>query len=88
MPPNTLQVHTEYVLVKSCGRSQLKPRVQGAGEYSPPVPCLNFGSGDRWCSHLLKRSPNCIIGSGNTYIASLREFNRAKSYCHLYDAQG
>ncbi|GFV49710.1 hypothetical protein TNCV_1130871 [Trichonephila clavipes] len=35
MPPNTLRVHTEYVLVKSVGPKVLwaKSRVQGTGEY-------------------------------------------------------
>ncbi|GFT50172.1 hypothetical protein TNCV_3622291 [Trichonephila clavipes] len=34
-------------------------------------PCLNCGGGNRWCRHL----------------SSLREFIRAKSYCHLHGAQ-
>ncbi|GFU76908.1 uncharacterized protein TNCV_4520641 [Trichonephila clavipes] len=53
MPPNTLRVHTEYVLVKSVGPKILwaESRVQGTGS-SPPVPCLNCGGGDRWCRHL------------------------------------
>ncbi|GFU69990.1 uncharacterized protein TNCV_1879481 [Trichonephila clavipes] len=57
-PPNTLHVHTEYVLVKqwvrkSCGWSQQKPRVQGAGEYFPPLQFpAYYGGGDRWCRHL------------------------------------
>ncbi|GFT30456.1 hypothetical protein TNCV_2377441 [Trichonephila clavipes] len=52
----------------------LKPRVQGGWRIfpSPPVLCLNCGGGDQWCRHL----------------SSLREFQRAKSYCHLYGAQG
>ncbi|GFU51848.1 uncharacterized protein TNCV_3733591 [Trichonephila clavipes] len=35
MPPNTLRVHTEYVLVKSEGPKVLwvESRVQGTGEY-------------------------------------------------------
>ncbi|GFW72850.1 uncharacterized protein TNCV_1266931 [Trichonephila clavipes] len=39
MPPNTLRVHTEYVLVKSVGPKVLwaKSRVQGTGEYFPPL---------------------------------------------------
>ncbi|GFV41778.1 uncharacterized protein TNCV_3629291 [Trichonephila clavipes] len=39
MPPNTLRVHTEYVLVKSVGTkvSWAEPRVQGTGEYFPPL---------------------------------------------------
>ncbi|GFU99583.1 uncharacterized protein TNCV_4083041 [Trichonephila clavipes] len=40
MPPNTLRVHTEYVLVKSVGPKVLwaESRVQGTGEYFPPLP--------------------------------------------------
>ncbi|GFV61928.1 uncharacterized protein TNCV_4107321 [Trichonephila clavipes] len=55
MPPNTLQVHTEYVLVKSVGSKVLwaESRVHGTGEYfpAPPVPRKNCGG--RWCRHLL-----------------------------------
>ncbi|GFT12805.1 uncharacterized protein TNCV_5095391 [Trichonephila clavipes] len=39
MLPNTLRVHTEYVLVKSVGPKVLwaESRVQGTGEYFPPL---------------------------------------------------
>ncbi|GFS90921.1 uncharacterized protein TNCV_3027671 [Trichonephila clavipes] len=39
MPPNTLRVYTEYVLVKSVGPKVLwaESRVQGTGEYFPPL---------------------------------------------------
>ncbi|GFX44662.1 uncharacterized protein TNCV_4441671 [Trichonephila clavipes] len=81
MPPNTFRVHTEYVLVKSVGPKVLwvvAAETTSAGDWrifpSPPVPCLNCGSGDRWCRH--------------KDLSSLREFHRAKSYCHLYGAQG
>ncbi|GFT29037.1 uncharacterized protein TNCV_3586871 [Trichonephila clavipes] len=39
MPPNTLRVHTEYVLVKSVGSkvSWAESRVQETGEYFPPL---------------------------------------------------
>ncbi|GFW92647.1 uncharacterized protein TNCV_519641 [Trichonephila clavipes] len=39
MPPNTLRVHTEYVLVKSVGPEVLwaESHVQGTGEYFPPL---------------------------------------------------
>ncbi|GFT56777.1 hypothetical protein TNCV_1268781 [Trichonephila clavipes] len=39
MPPITLRVHTEYVLVKSVGPKVLwaESRVQGTGEYFPPL---------------------------------------------------
>ncbi|GFX80177.1 uncharacterized protein TNCV_2108211 [Trichonephila clavipes] len=60
MPPITLRVHTEYVLVKSVGAKVLwavAAETTGAGDWrifpSPPVPCLNCGGGDRWCHHLL-----------------------------------
>ncbi|GFV77658.1 hypothetical protein TNCV_616781 [Trichonephila clavipes] len=38
MPPNTLRVHTENMLVKSVGPKVLwaESRVQGTGEYFPP----------------------------------------------------
>ncbi|GFS68697.1 hypothetical protein TNCV_1959021 [Trichonephila clavipes] len=39
MPPNTLRVHTEYVLVKSVDQKVLwaESRVQGTEEYFPPI---------------------------------------------------
>ncbi|GFW24465.1 uncharacterized protein TNCV_607061 [Trichonephila clavipes] len=39
VPPNTLRVHTEYVLVKSVGPKVLwaESRVQGTGEHFPPL---------------------------------------------------
>ncbi|GFW26566.1 hypothetical protein TNCV_1165001 [Trichonephila clavipes] len=39
MPPNTLRVHTEYVLIKSVGPKVLwaESRVQGTGEYFSPL---------------------------------------------------
>ncbi|GFX33821.1 uncharacterized protein TNCV_3962301 [Trichonephila clavipes] len=41
MAPNTLRVHKEYVLVKSVGPKVLwaESRVQGSGEYFPPLQC-------------------------------------------------
>ncbi|GFV43955.1 uncharacterized protein TNCV_492801 [Trichonephila clavipes] len=73
MPPNTLRVHTYYVLVKSVGPKVLwavAAKTSSAGNWGifpfPPVPCLNWGGEDRWCRHL----------------SSLREFHRAKSYCY------
>ncbi|GFU83452.1 hypothetical protein TNCV_1346371 [Trichonephila clavipes] len=41
MPPNTLRVHTEYVFVKSVGPKVLWARVQGTGEYFPPIQFLD-----------------------------------------------
>ncbi|GFX98508.1 hypothetical protein TNCV_1500861 [Trichonephila clavipes] len=58
MPPNTLRVHTEYVLVKSVGSKVLcavAAETTSAGNWrifpSHPAPCLNCGGGDRWCRH-------------------------------------
>ncbi|GFX87935.1 transposable element Tcb2 transposase [Trichonephila clavipes] len=52
MPPNTLRVHTEYVLVKSVGLKVLwevaaeTTGAEGWGIFpSTPVPCLNCGGG-------------------------------------------
>ncbi|GFY06126.1 uncharacterized protein TNCV_3108051 [Trichonephila clavipes] len=75
MPPNTLRAHTEYVLVKSMGLKSCglsHERRDWRIFSSPSVQCRNCGGGDRWCRHL----------------SSLRGFRRAKSYCHLYGAQG
>ncbi|GFV09735.1 uncharacterized protein TNCV_2597901 [Trichonephila clavipes] len=49
VPPNTLRVHTEYVLVKSVGPKVLwaESLVQGTGENFTSVPCLNCGGGER-----------------------------------------
>ncbi|GFT38700.1 uncharacterized protein TNCV_1498911 [Trichonephila clavipes] len=78
MPPNTLRVHTEYVLVKSVEwvRS-LVGLITSAetGEYFPPLQltCRNCGGRDR----------------GRVAIyRPFGEFRRAKSYCHLFGAQG
>ncbi|GFY15930.1 uncharacterized protein TNCV_1285751 [Trichonephila clavipes] len=53
MPPNTLRVHMEYMLIKSVGPKVLWAVVAGttgAGGWRifpfPPVPCLNCGGGD------------------------------------------
>ncbi|GFW26321.1 transposable element Tcb2 transposase [Trichonephila clavipes] len=56
MPPNTLRVNTEYVLVKSVGPKVLWAENMSAGDWrifpSPSVPCLNCEGGERWCCHL------------------------------------
>ncbi|GFV60387.1 hypothetical protein TNCV_3470221 [Trichonephila clavipes] len=74
MSPNTLRVHTEYVLVKSVGPYSLVGLITsaGTGEYFPPLQfiCRNCGGGDRG---------RVAIHSGN--------FAELKSYCHLYGAQ-
>ncbi|GFV36528.1 uncharacterized protein TNCV_2260471 [Trichonephila clavipes] len=71
MPPNTLPVHTEYVLVKLVGSKVLwaESRVQGIGEYLPPL-----------------QSHGKIVGVEIGGVAIYRpfgEFRRANSYCHL-----
>ncbi|GFT63914.1 hypothetical protein TNCV_2314021 [Trichonephila clavipes] len=50
LPPNTLQVHTEYMLIKSVGPkvSWAESQVQELEKISISVPCLNCGGGDRW----------------------------------------
>ncbi|GFY15482.1 uncharacterized protein TNCV_1572931 [Trichonephila clavipes] len=55
MPPNTLRVHTEYVLVKSvgpksCGMSHERRDWRIFPSHS--VQCRNCGGEDRWCRHL------------------------------------
>ncbi|GFY06815.1 hypothetical protein TNCV_482201 [Trichonephila clavipes] len=64
MPPSTLRVHTEYVLVKSVDPKALwvvAAETTGAGDWrifpSPPVPSLNCRGGDRWWRHLCQRNP-------------------------------
>ncbi|GFV14377.1 uncharacterized protein TNCV_808091 [Trichonephila clavipes] len=76
MPPNTHRVHTEYVLVKSVGPKVLwaESRVQGTGEYYPPLQ-----------SH--SQIVEVVIG-GVVIHRPFGEFHRANSYCHLYGAQG
>ncbi|GFW05794.1 uncharacterized protein TNCV_602661 [Trichonephila clavipes] len=76
MPPNTLRVHMEYVLVKSVGPKVLRAesRVQGTGEYFPP---LQFHP----------KIMEVEIG-GVAIYRPFEEFRRANSYCHLYGAQG
>ncbi|GFW45111.1 uncharacterized protein TNCV_716131 [Trichonephila clavipes] len=75
VPPNTLQVHAEYVFVKTVGQKVLwaESRVQADWKIfpSPSGPCLNCGGGDRWCRHL----------------SSLRELRRANLYYHVYGAK-
>ncbi|GFU03315.1 uncharacterized protein TNCV_3338341 [Trichonephila clavipes] len=76
MPPNTLRVHTEYVLVKSVGPKVLwaESRVQGTGEYFRP---LQFHG----------KIVEVEIG-GVAIYCPFGEFLRENSFCHLYGAQG
>ncbi|GFW80777.1 uncharacterized protein TNCV_348801 [Trichonephila clavipes] len=76
MPPNALRVHMEYVFVKSVGLKVLwaELRVQGTGEYFPPLQ-----------SH--GKIVTVEIG-GVAIYRPIGEFRRANSYCHLFGAQG
>ncbi|PRD32985.1 UNVERIFIED_CONTAM: hypothetical protein NCL1_18804 [Trichonephila clavipes] len=76
MPPHTLRVHTEYVLDKSVGLKSCglsHERRDWRIFPSPSVSCRNCGIGDR---------------GGVAIYRPFGEFHRAKSYCHLYGAQG
>ncbi|GFT28890.1 uncharacterized protein TNCV_3585851 [Trichonephila clavipes] len=76
VPPNTLRVHTEYVLVKSVGPKVLwaESRVQGKGENFPPI---------------LFHAKNVEVEIGGVAIyCPFGEFHRANSYCQLYGGQG
>ncbi|GFY15349.1 uncharacterized protein TNCV_1571601 [Trichonephila clavipes] len=76
MPPNTLRVCTEYVLIKSVGPKILwaESQVLGTGEYFCP---LQFHA----------KIVEVVIG-GVAIYRLFGEFRRANSYCHLYRAQG
>ncbi|GFW19372.1 uncharacterized protein TNCV_1602671 [Trichonephila clavipes] len=69
MPLNTLRVHTEYGLVKSVGPKVLgaESRVQGTGEYFPPI-------------QFQAKIVEVEIG-GVTIYRPFGEFHRANSYC-------
>ncbi|GFV66602.1 uncharacterized protein TNCV_1612111 [Trichonephila clavipes] len=72
MPPNTLQVHTEYVLDKSVGPQNLVGLITSAGDWrifpSHSVLCQNCGGGDR----------------GVAIYRPFGEFRRVNSFYHLY----
>ncbi|GFW39068.1 uncharacterized protein TNCV_1830601 [Trichonephila clavipes] len=76
MPPNTLRVHTENVIVKSVGPKVLwaESRVEGTGEYFLPIQ-----------SH--GKIVEVEIG-GDAIYRPFGEFLLAKTYFHLYGAQG
>ncbi|GFT24116.1 uncharacterized protein TNCV_2063681 [Trichonephila clavipes] len=76
MPSNTLRIHTDNVLVKSVGPKVLwaESRVQGTGEYFPPL---------QYHGKIVE-----VEIRGVTIYRPLREFHRENSYCHLYGAQG
>ncbi|GFU79782.1 uncharacterized protein TNCV_4928131 [Trichonephila clavipes] len=71
MAPNTLRVHTEYVLVKTSGPKVLwaESRVQGTRDYIPSL-----------------QSHGKIVEEeigGLAIYCHFRGFRRANSYCHL-----
>ncbi|GFX76382.1 mariner Mos1 transposase [Trichonephila clavipes] len=75
VPPNTLRIRMEYVLVKSVGPKDLwaESRVQGTGVNFPPI-------------QFHAKIVEVEIDSGAIYrnvLSSLQEFHRAKSYCRL-----
>ncbi|GFU42441.1 uncharacterized protein TNCV_4555731 [Trichonephila clavipes] len=75
MPPNTLRVHMEYVLVKSVG----------------PKSCGLSHDHRDWRIFPSIQFKEVIMEVGIGGVAIYRpfgEFRRAKSYCHLYGAQG
>ncbi|GFW04853.1 uncharacterized protein TNCV_4880881 [Trichonephila clavipes] len=76
MPPNTLGVHTEYVLVKSVDPKVLwaESRVQVTGEYFPSL---------RFHAKIVEMEID-----GVAIYRPFGEFRRANSYCHLFGAQG
>ncbi|GFS64728.1 uncharacterized protein TNCV_4685131 [Trichonephila clavipes] len=75
MPPNTLRVHTKYVLVKSVGpKSCGLSRAQGTGEYFPPL---------QFHAKIVEMEID-----GVAIYRPFGEFRRANSYCHLYGDQG
>ncbi|GFW41921.1 uncharacterized protein TNCV_6301 [Trichonephila clavipes] len=73
MPPITLRVHTEYVLVKSMGLKVFwaESQVQGTGEYPPPlqfhVKIVEVGTGGVaicrpfWNFPELNRTVSCMV---------------------------
>ncbi|GFU33558.1 uncharacterized protein TNCV_1797771 [Trichonephila clavipes] len=76
MSPNTLRVHAENVLVKSVGPKVLwaESRVQGTGEYFPPI-------------QFHGKIGEVAVGGGAIF-RPFGKFLRAKTYCYLYGAQG
>ncbi|GFU76858.1 transposable element Tc3 transposase [Trichonephila clavipes] len=83
VPPNTLRVHAEYVLVKSVGPKVLwaESRVQGDWRIFPypSVPCQNCGGGDRWC-RLLSSLPRNFAELIRTVICMVLKANDRRVY--------
>ncbi|GFX80196.1 uncharacterized protein TNCV_2642121 [Trichonephila clavipes] len=76
MPPNTLRVHTEYVLVKSVG---LKPCGLSHERRGLENITLPFSS--------MHKFVELEVG-GVAIYRHFGEFRRPKSNCQLYGAQG
>ncbi|GFS52545.1 uncharacterized protein TNCV_4851891 [Trichonephila clavipes] len=74
MPPNTLRVHTEYVLVTSGGLNSCGLSHEHRDLRIFPSPSVH--------------AEIMVEIGGVTIYRPFREFHRAKSYCHLYGAQG
>ncbi|GFT50157.1 uncharacterized protein TNCV_3622171 [Trichonephila clavipes] len=76
MPPNAIRVHTENVIAKSVDPKVLRveSRVQGTGEYFPPI---------QFHGKIVEME----IGGGALY-RPFREFLQAKTDFHMYGAQG
>ncbi|GFT73039.1 uncharacterized protein TNCV_1977261 [Trichonephila clavipes] len=75
MPPNTLRVHKEYVLVKSVGPKSCGLSHERRDWRIFPSPSVHA------------EIEEVEIGVVAIY-RPFGEFRRAKSYCHLYGAQG
>ncbi|GFW42714.1 uncharacterized protein TNCV_473041 [Trichonephila clavipes] len=75
MPPNTLRVHTEYVRVESVGPKSCGLCHERRDWRIFPYPSVHA------------EIVEVEIGN-NTIYRPFGEFCRAKSYCHLYGAQG
>ncbi|GFV04370.1 hypothetical protein TNCV_919911 [Trichonephila clavipes] len=77
MPPNTLRVNTEYVLVKSVSSKVLWAEMTSvAGLENVSLPFNSVPKLWRW---------RMLVSH---HLSPLQEFIRAKSYCHLHGAQG
>ncbi|GFX76651.1 uncharacterized protein TNCV_3163691 [Trichonephila clavipes] len=74
MSPNTLRVHTQYVLIKSVGPKVFwaESRVQGTGEYFSPIQPY---------SKIVE-----VEMGGVAIYCPFQEIHRANLYCHLYGA--
>ncbi|GFW91401.1 uncharacterized protein TNCV_3375671 [Trichonephila clavipes] len=76
MPPNTLRVHTEYVLVKSVGQKVLWADHECRGLENISLPHQSLGK-------IVE-----VEISGVAIYRHFGDFYQANSYGHLYGAQG